>query len=404
MKTALNPIASLSEEQKSIFSIIQKKGPITKSDLLTLTGMKLTTLNRLMQPIEESTLIVENGIGESSGGRKPTLYNVNPKHFYLLGIDISRTYTQVILTNLKLDIIYEEQFEMNESFTPEKAVQKISDIFHTSLDSTKIGVENVLGVGLGTVGPLDRSKGIMINPYHFASDGWSNVPIRDMLFKELGLPVFIDNGANTAVLSEFLFGDGKSFRNIAYFNCGIGIRTGAISSGTIIRTINDAEDAFGHMVIDVDGESCYCGNYGCVECYSSIHSIVSNFISAKKKGRTTSVNKPMDEINYMDILNAADSSDDLAKEIITAAAVAFGTGLINYISLLNPGLVILSGPIISHSDLFYRVSTETVTKKIYLKGKNKVIFRKGGYFCDCAISIGASALVVESYLNSRILS
>ena len=358
MRTALNPIASLSKDQKSIFSIINKKGPITKSDILALTGLRLTTLNRLMQPIEERALIVESGIGESSGGRKPTLYDVNAGQFYLLGIDLSRTYTQVVLTNLKLDIIYRDQFDMNESNTPEKTALKIKDIFQTSLYSSKIDVKSVLGVGVGTVGQLDRSKGIIINPSRFASPGWLNVPIQDMLSKELSLPVFIDNGANTAVLSEFLFGDGKGFKSIAYFNCGIGIRTGAVSSEAIIRTINDAEDAFGHMVIDVDGESCYCGNYGCVECYSSIYSIVKNFISAKKKGRGTSVNKPIDEINYINILKAADSGDDLSKEIITAAAVAFGTGLANYINLLNPRMVILSGPTISHSDLFYSVSTE----------------------------------------------
>jgi predicted NBD/HSP70 family sugar kinase len=90
----------------------------------------------------------------------------------------------------------------------------------------------------------------------------------------------IDNGANTTILAEYNFGAGKGYQNIAYFNCSTGIRTGAISAGTIVRTINDAEDAFGHMVIKVDGEPCSCGNYGCIDCYSSIYAIIQKYNAA----------------------------------------------------------------------------------------------------------------------------
>ncbi len=361
--------------------------------------MKLTTLNRLMQPMEESKLIVQRSIGESTGGRKPVRYDVNSKYFYFLGVDLSRTYTQLVLSNLKMDILFQYKFEMNESLTPEKTITKIRDIFNTAIIELGISKEAVLGAGVGTVGPLDRDKGQILNPSFFNSAGWSNVSICEMLKAQLELPVFLDNGANTAVLSEFLFGDGKKFKNIAYINCGIGIRTGAISSETIVRTMHDAEDAFGHMIIDIDGEPCYCGNYGCIECYSSIHAITRNFISALKRGKMTAVNKSINEISYIDILSAAENNDELAREIVTDAAITFGAGLMNYINLLNPGMVILSGPIISNSNLFYDISTERASRALKTQ---KVIFIKGGHFGESAIALGAAALVVEKFLNSRI--
>lgn len=403
MNESLKIFQCLSEESKNIFSLIQKKGPLTKNKLLLMTKIKLTSLNRFMQPLEEQGLVVEVGTGASTGGRKPVLYDVHPSRFYLVGLDISRTYTQVIITNLKMEILDRRRFLMQECFTPVKTVKTISTTLKAMLKALLIDTSMLLGVGLGTIGPLDRAEGVILNPKNFPAKGWHHTWIKRMLQQELALPVMIDNGANTAAVAELLFGSGRNLSNIAYFNCGIGIRTGVISSGTIVRTINDAEDAFGHMVIDVDGEQCSCGNYGCIERYSSIPSIVQKYGSAVKKGRFSAVSKPLQEINYMDICDAAEQKAELAREIITDAAAIFGAGLANYMNLLNPDLIVLSGPLIKHSPLFYQVCTRIALKKYYLKEEGKVIFSRGGHFKDSAIAVGAAAMVIESYLNSTVL-
>ncbi len=392
-------ILALSKESKEVFSLIQKKGPITKNELQHLTNTNLTTLNRIMQPLEDNNLVIPVGIGESSGGRKPVLFDINNTDFYVIGIDISRLFTQIVITNLKLDVLQKKLFQMDETYTPDKTVSTIEKLYKEALRELNIEEQSILGIGLGTVGPLDRNAGIMQNPQHFPAQNWQNTPIRELLETKLGMPIYIDNGANTAILAESIFGDGKGFKNIAYFNCSVGIRTGALSSGNIVRTINDAEDAFAHMVIDVDGEKCSCGNYGCIDCYSSIFSIVQKFVSALKKGRLSHISKPVEIIDYIDICHLAEEGDELAKEIITGAATIFGVGLANYINLLNPSLIILSGPLISQSDLFYHICTEVAVNRLYTKSSNNIFFNKGGRFGDDAISIGAATMVVENYVS-----
>jgi hypothetical protein len=63
--------------------------------------------------------------------------------------------------------------------------------------------------------------------------------------------------------------------------------------------------------------------------------------------------------------------------------------------LLNPGLVILSGPLIECSDLYYRIASETASKRHYDQEAN---FSKAGFFGEDAIALGAAIMVVESYL------
>ncbi|MCX7841989.1 MAG: ROK family protein [Clostridia bacterium] len=394
---------SMDEEAVRVFDILQKNGPLTKAEVLNITGMKLTTLNRVMQPMQDARLIAQTGIGESSGGRKPVLYDVNTADFLTVGIDISRLHVEVIISDIKAKIVFRERFEMEALSSPSEVVYRIRGILDKAFSYPGMERDRIIGAGLGTVGPLDRKKGTILNAANFSSAGWVDVPIRQLLEESLGLDVIIDNGANTAVLAEYLFGTGKNLKNISCFICGIGIRTGAVSCGSLVRTINDAEDAFGHMVVDVDGRNCSCGNFGCVEAYSSIPAIVNSFKAALKKGRHSNISKTIDEIRYTDICAAADGQDELAKEIIADAAVIFGTGLANFINLLNPDMVILSGPLVKHSELFYEVSTGIASRKYYLHREKRVVFMKGGYFGEDAIAVGAAAMVVENILGKRVI-
>lgn len=392
-------INNLNADTKKIFGLIQKNGPLTKNEILNRTRYKLTTLNRLMKPLEDSRLINESGMGESSGGRKPLLYDVDRSRYTIIGIDISRTYTLIVFTNLKMELICKYRFRMTEDLTPEKTINRIIKIIEKKIHELNIDIDNIIGIGIGAVAPIDIKNGIILNPKYFASYGWDNVPIASILKDKLNKYVILENGANLAVLVENLFGVGKNTDSIAYFNCGVGLRTGVVSSGTLVRAINNSEDAFGHMVVDVDGKKCYCGNYGCIECYATILAIVDNYISAVKRGRQNNINKEIEEIDYKDICKAAENDDPLSVEVIIEAATIFGVGLANYINLLNPEMVILSGPLVTNSRLYYNYSKKIALQRYYGKENNNIVFSKGGFFKDSVIGIGGACLVIEKLLK-----
>lgn len=393
----INNVLGLSKESKNILWIIQKRGPITKKELLSITGLKLTTLNRFMLPLLKKLLIEEIGENESTGGRKPLIYGVNESRYCLIGIDISRTYTRVVLTNLKMDIIRDFEFSMNNDSTPENVVFSVSNKIAQWRREFKDKI--FLGAGIGTVGPIDRDKGLILSPKNFDSSGWYNINISELLKNNIDMPVIIDNGANMAALAEHYFGSGRGFNNIAYFNCGIGIRTGIIISENIIRTRNDMEDSFAHMVIDINGEKCSCGARGCIESISSIHSIKEKYINLIKEGNRTLIEKPIESINYIDICKAAEYGDETAGDIIIKAGEAFGIGISNFIKILNLEFIILSGPLVKHSNIFYNKAVSTALNNYYKIQKNNVVFVKGGFFDDNSIAVGAAANLFEIILK-----
>lgn len=385
-----NIFSNIPDESKKIFSLILHSQALTKSSLSDLLDLKLTSLGRMMQPLMQMGLIVESQIGESTGGRKPVLYDVNAAKYYIIGIDISRTYTQVVLTNLKMQQVERYRFDMNKDSTPEMTMSRIEEWIKGLVKKLETQNGRIIGIGIGTVGPLDRKKGVILNPENFRAEGWENVQLKSIFEEKFELPVVIDNGANAAVLSEAYYGIGKGIQNVIYINCGIGIRTGVISTGGFVRNINDAEDEFAHMIVDVNGKECRCGNRGCIESYSSIYSIIENHVSASK-------DRNRGQRSFIDICKAADENEPVAREVIKNAAVIMGTGLANLIKLLNPGMVVLSGPLIKYSDLFYKECTDIA----YKQTARKVVFSKGGNFADSAISVGSAALVIESFLDNR---
>jgi predicted NBD/HSP70 family sugar kinase len=352
-----------------------------------------------MKSLEDKKLILETGTSESTGGRKAVEYSVAQKGIYVIGIDISRTYVKLIIANFKMTIIKKEEFSMNNSFSPEKTVAKISDLIEKSLSELSIDKSQVVGIGVGTVGPLDREKGVMLNPKNFFNDSWRNVPLKEMIEKKISIPCFIDNGANTAVLAEYLFGKGKDLKSVVYIHCGIGIRSAAITDGIIIRTMNDSEDAFAHMIVDSNGERCACGNKGCIESYSSIEAIIKRF-NSRSKDNNNYKNEEIKEEDYNKILRLAmDDNNQLAIEVINNGAECLGIGLSNLVKLLNPQLVILCGPLIKNYKSYYKMCIDTFDENNCLS--NEVVFSDGGEFKEDAIAIGSCLMVIEDLLKKN---
>ncbi len=397
-------INALNPDEKQVFGKLQKEGPMTKKSLISCFDYKTSTLNRLISSLLEKKAVVEYGQEESSGGRKPSLFDVNVNEKYLIGIEISRTYSYVTLCDLKMKVKAGERiFVSVDKYYPEILVDEIAGIVNRFLEKFSITKESILGAGLGMVGPIDRNTGYSGEVSDFVVDAWSNIPIRDMLERALGCAVYVDNGTYAAVLAEYLYGDGRKNKNISYFNCGIGIRSAHITSGVIIRSAFCEEDAFAHTSIAVLGGRCKCGKTGCLGLYASTRVITENIRRRIKAGESSLIKVPLNEINYLHYRAAAEQGDVISREELRNAGFYMGIGLGNYITLLNPERVVISGPLVMETPFFYDAVVKTALENIYQREKAKVIFKRGGSFGIETIAVGAAAMFFECYMGNPIM-
>ncbi|MWV47030.1 ROK family protein [Paenibacillus sp. HJL G12] len=388
-----------SPKAKELFHDIRRKHEIGKNDLLISSGLTVSTLTRVLDELVGSGIISESGLGVSTGGRRPILYQVQGDYGYAFGLDISRVTSRLVLLDLAGDKLDATEWRMTEETTPERFMEQIIMQVHEWMDKHHIDFEQVIGMGIGAVGPLNREIGMIEEPEWFAAPGWNHVPAVHMLEDRLGIPVILDNGANTALIAESWANRTKDFRHMLYVHGGTGLRLGMMTDNKLIHGAVDMEGSFGQMIIQADGLPYRTtqGNFGALDTYASVYAIEREVNSRLRTGRSSVLRQLLpsgEPAKFPDIMQALKAMDPLVTEIVTQAATYFGIGLANLLNIMNPEKVILGGPLMTDSNLFFYTATQTAIRKTYHYPKYQVIFSKGTYGEE-AIAIGAAQLMLS---------
>ncbi|MDQ1912345.1 ROK family transcriptional regulator [Paenibacillus sp. GD4] len=385
-------------KHKEIYELIRKQGTVSKIDLLEQSGLTGSTLTRTLDELVEQGLILEAGFGDSTGGRRPILYETNPHYGFVFGLDISRLYSKLILCDLHMNKIDSRRFPMTDASTPEVLLKDIIASVLDMLSTHQIPARAVIGMGIGAVGPLDRFSGTILEPLHFPAPGWRNIPITPYLEDALGFPVLLDNGANTAIIGESWMDRNRDYRHLLYVHTGVGLRSSMMSDGKIVYGAVDMEGSIGQMIIQTDGQRLWGeGNYGALESYASIHALELQAQSRVKQGRDTLLRRlePQPErLSFSHLQQALQANDPLTVELFTQAATYFGIGLSNLLNILHPEKVILGGSLISSHPSFFHTATRVAIQNTYHYPTYQVVFSQGA-LGDEALVTGAAVMVIN---------
>ncbi|WP_274366203.1 ROK family protein [Paenibacillus thermotolerans] len=385
---------------KHLYSLIRKNGTVSKHFLQEQSGMKGSTLTRLLEEMVQEQWLEEVGFGESTGGRRPILYRTNPKKAYVFGLDISRIHSRLVLCDLHLNKIDSRVWRMTPKTTPDVLIEHMTEAMGDILQYHGISNEKLLGVGVGSVGPLDRNSGVITDPLYFPSPGWNNVPVCHMISERMKTPCVLDNGANAALLAEY-WTDAPEERceHVLYIHGGIGLRSAMLSNGKLVYGAVDMEGAVGQMIIQTDGipHREPDGNIGCLESYCSIYAIEQAGIARLKQGRETLLRELADkyeQLSFPELVKALLAEDPLTVELFTQSATYFGIGLANMLNMLHPEKVVFGGPLFNTQDLYFQVATKVALKNTYYYPAYQVQFSRGK-LGEEALAIGAAVLVAE---------
>ena len=105
--------------------------------------------------------------------------------------------------------------------------------------------EEVLGIGIGIPGLVDRQKGIVHDVQNIPS--WKEVHLKTVLEDQFDVPVFLDNDANCFALGELRFGNGKMENDFVGLTLGTGMGGGIIKNGFLIPDAHCGSGEFGNI-------------------------------------------------------------------------------------------------------------------------------------------------------------
>lgn len=202
----------------------------------------------------------------------------------------------------------------------------------------------VVGVGIGCPGPLDRESGVVLETPNL---GWRNYPVRDRIEEALEMSAVLDNDANCATYAEWWQGAGRGTTHMAGVTLGTGIGGGLIFDGRLVRGVSGTAGEIGHTTIDFTGRRCGCGNYGCLEAYASGPNIAARAREGIEAGYDSliveMVGGDLDRITAKTVYDALLEGDKHASDVMLEAARALGAGVANIVNMFNPEIVVVVG-------------------------------------------------------------
>ncbi|MCR2820392.1 ROK family glucokinase [Lederbergia panacisoli] len=268
---------------------------------------------------------------------------------WLLGIDIGGTSVKLAFLSEEGDIIHKWEIPTNIANNGSSIISDIGKSVHQKLAELNVPHEKLKAAGVGAPGPIDQEKGVMFEAVNL---GWpDNYQLRNLMQEAVGVPVAIENDANSAALGEMWKGAGKGAKDLIAITLGTGVGGGVIVNGDIVHGAKGAAGEVGHITaVPEGGYMCNCGKTGCLETVASATGIVrtAKALLAEYEG-DTKLNKNGD-FTAKDIFDAAQADDELALITVDSLANHLGLALANIGSTFNPEKIVIGGGVSKAGD------------------------------------------------------
>ncbi|MFM7215211.1 MAG: ROK family protein [Verrucomicrobiota bacterium] len=264
-----------------------------------------------------------------------------------VGVDLGGTKILAGVFGPQLRLLQTAKLSTKSSRGFGSVVDRIARCVRDAVDEADMSLKQVQAIGIGAPGAVDSETGEVI----FAPNlQWKDAPLRKELEKQLEIPVFVENDCTACTLGVHEVELKGRTRNLLGVFLGTGIGGGLILDGRVHRGFNGTAGELGHMVLQVGGPKCGCGNNGCFEALASRTALFREIQQRVKAGEKTVLTEMLGDgladLKSGDLRKALRKGDKLVEKVVESAAEFTGIAIANLINILNPEVVVLGGGVI----------------------------------------------------------
>lgn len=375
--------------KKQIIALCINEGDYSIADLSKELNTSIPTITKLVGELIEEGFLVDMGKQGTNGGRRPSIYGLNPSAGYFVGTEVRRRSISIAVTNFKGQLIeYQEEIPftlMNSENSFKDLCRYILDL----LDKVDIEPEDVLAYGFNLSGRVNNKTGYCFS-YFIGEDR----PIASFLQDELKRPVYVENDSRAMTYGEYICGVANDEDDMLFINVAWGLGMGMISDGKLSYGKSGFSGEIGHFPFLDNDQICHCGKTGCLETGASGSAIHRIFMEKLGDGRASLLSDKHasgQEITLDDILNAVNEEDVLAIEVVEEIGSVLGRAIAGLINIFNPELVVIGG-IVSKVKEYLLLPIKSAIQKHSLNMVNKDTTIKFSKLGEKAGPIGACML------------
>lgn len=260
-----------------------------------------------------------------------------------IGIDLGGTFIKLAAMDAEKRV-----FGVMQVPTPrtggEDAARAMADGARQLMSEQAIDPKSVVGVGIGSPGPLNRAAGVVVASPNIK--GFTNFPLRDRIQALLGIPTTLENDANAAAFGEYLCGAGMGAQSLVMLTLGTGVGGGIVLDGKVWHGQNDFAGECGHMIVQPGGLECGCGQRGCLEQYASATFLAERAAKEVRAGRPSQLAAVLAQkgsLDAADVNAARKAGDALAAEVWDSAVYHLAIACVTLERLFDCDRIVLAG-------------------------------------------------------------
>jgi glucokinase-like ROK family protein len=380
-----------------VMRCLRDGAPLSRAQLASLTGLNKTTVSSLVEELLSRGLVREVGQAASGGGRPATILELNPAAGGIVGVQLGVDFISVVLADFTGHISWRRLEEADPVAGQEVVIDQTLRLIGEAMAAS---TGRLLGLGLATPGTVDVEQGLLIFSPNLQ---WHNVPFRQILQDRTGLPVFVDNDANAAALAEHFFGVARQVQDFIFVFAGVGVGGGLFLRGELYRGASGFAGEIGHtnFALDPYRAPCRCGNRGCWETSTNQYALIERVRARLSVRRNSLLSRMLAEQNVPLtlplILQAAAAGDTEALEALDETGSATGLGVANLISIFNPEMVVIGGPLSAAGRYLLPAIQAVVGKTVLPEIRAQAQIVLSAFGADASV-MGAVALVIEAIL------
>jgi len=313
---------------------------------------------------------------------------------YVIGVDLGGTNTVFGIVNARGEIVAENSIKTQQYNTADEFVEAGLICLKPLLDQIG-GPDQVQGMGIGAPNGNYYSGTIEFAPnLPWAHSGI--IPLASMFADKTGIRTKLTNDANAAAMGEMAYGAARGMKNFIVVTLGTGVGSGIVINGQLVYGCDGFAGELGHVVMDrtANGRLCGCGRTGCLEAYCSATGVAR---TAREILTTTDRpsllrEKPLKDIESLDVSIAASKGDEVANEIFQFTGKMLGEACADFAAFSSPEAFIFFGGLCKAGDLIMKPIKEAYDNSVLKIFKGKAKFLVSGLMNANAAVLGASAL------------
>lgn len=364
--------------------------PVSRVRLARLCGLSTTTVTNIVGELIAHGVVIQQGTdrlaARTGAGRPPVALHLVDDSRMVVGIHIDVRQARLALCNIRAVPLAASVVSLAPQ---EAAVENLTRIAAAARELIgAVPNDGLLGVGVGASGLTNVATGVNVMA---PSLGWRNVAVRDILSRELGVAVTVDNNVRCMALAEGIYGAGRTARVMAYVHAGVSVGAGLMVNGELYRGANSGAGEIGHWtILPRGGKRCWCGNNGCLE------TLIAEPALIDRARQVDPYVADQGGAGLQAVFAAARRGHAGLRAMLGEQANYLGIALANLVNIMNPHVIVLGGLLQQGFDLLHGEVEATMRRHAFGGLGNRVVLQPAT-FGDQAGEIGAAALALDQF-------